>query len=381
MDRTIYLDNNATTPLAQSVRDAMVSAMELWGNPSSAHRAGRKSRERLEKARDAVAHAVSAASTELVFTSGGSESNGLAIQGSYFGRGEHFRLLTTAVEHSSIRDLGKWLEGRSVEVRSMGVSKEGLSDLAAYEELLRSFRPHLVSMMSANNETGVLFPIAEAAQLAHRHGALLHTDAVQALGKLPASHWRDADFISVSGHKVHGPKGVGALVVRGGHQLVTTHFGGSQETKRRGGTENFLGIVGFGAACEQELPGSDRLAQMETLRDRMERTLLEAVPDLQIIARQSPRLPNTSCLRVPGIPSEILLGVLDMDGIAVSAGSACSSGSISPSHVLLAMGLTRDEAKECLRVSLSKDTTGEEVDTFNQAVINHVHRIRARKQR
>jgi cysteine desulfurase len=381
MDRLIYLDSNATTPMAPHVRQAMVEAMDIWGNPSSAHQLGRKARERMELSREAVAAAAGADAKEIVFTSGGSEANALAILGTYFSVGEHFRLLTSAVEHSSVRDLVKWLEGRGVQVRTLGVDGGGSLDLAEVQEALTSFQPHLVSLMAANNETGVLFPIPEIGKLCAAHGCLLHTDAVQGLGKLDASHWKSADFVSLSAHKIYGPKGIGALVVRNGHSLVATHFGGAQETKRRGGTENSLGIVGFGAACGESLAGPEARAQIETLRDRLERLLLENEPTAEFAGKAAPRLGNTSSVRIPGIPAEILLGVLDMQGIAVSAGSACSSGSISPSHVLLAMGRNRDEAREFLRVSLGRGTTADDIDTFVKVVVNHVARIRSRKRR
>ena len=380
MDTLIYLDNNATTPLGTHARQAMMEGLSEWGNPSSAHRLGRKAREVMEKARDSVAKALSAKPSEIIFTSGGSEANGLALMGSYFSKGDHFRLLTSSVEHSSVRDLTRWLEGRGVEVRALPINRQGTLDLVFLEEQLKNFRPHLVSVMAANNETGVIYPIPEIAARCHAAGALLHTDAVQALGKLPASHWTSADMVSVSAHKIRGPKGIGALVLKGDPGLFPTHFGGSQETKRRGGTENTPGIIGFSAACDAEIPSTETLAQVETLRDRLERLLVEQDSEIEIIAKSSPRLGNTSCLRVVGIPSEILLGILDMQGIAVSAGSACSSGSISPSPVLLAMGLTREEAKECLRVSLGPSSTAEEVDTFVKVVISHIHRIRSRKR-
>ncbi|NBT59783.1 aminotransferase class V-fold PLP-dependent enzyme [bacterium] len=253
-------------------------------------------------------------------------------------------------------------------------------DLETFSRQVHEFRPTLVSVMTANNETGVLFPLKEMAQICREKKILLHTDAVQAFGKIPADQWNFCDLISITAHKISGPKGIGALIVRRGTSLVATHYGGAQEIKRRGGTENVMGILGFGGAS-LEMAGPDDLESLRTLRDSFEKSLLESLPGVSLNGADIPRIPNTTSIRFEGIPSEVLLGALDLEGISVSAGSACSSGSISPSHVLLAMGLTKLEAKECLRFSWGKNTSREDIDRVLQAVIKHVTRIRERKRK
>lgn len=388
MQRPVYLDANATTPLLPEVRSALEQALAsdtLWGNPSSSHKLGRSAKELIETARLSVSERTGFRPEELVFTSGGSEANSLALQGAFFQqfRKGPFVLVTSTVEHSSVLDLAKWLRDLGdpgVQVHWLEVNRTGQIDLDVLEHKLRTCRPSLVSVMTANNETGVLYPIPEIAVICHREGALLHTDAVQAFGKVPSESWMAADFVSFSAHKVGGPKGVGALRVHPDHPLSATHFGGSQEIKRRGGTENTLGILGFGVACGPAWETLDPKG-LRTLRDQMETRLVNADLGMQILCQESPRLPNTTSLQVHGIPSQILLGVLDLHGFAVSAGSACSSGSISPSHVLLAMGLDRDQARECLRISLGRTTTQEDIDSFVATMVREIARIRSRKTR
>lgn len=378
MPRTLYADYNATTPPGSAAVAAMTEAFQTWGNASSAHAIGRKASELLERSRQAVAQLAGVEGKELVFTSGGSEANTLALMGSFLlPRNEPFRLLTSGVEHSSVRDTCQLLQDRGAQVHRLKVGRDGALDLAELDRELAEFRPHLVSLMTANNETGVIFPIDEIAARCRKAGVLFHTDAVQALGKVPANFWNGADLVSISAHKIYGPKGAGALIVRGDRQLIPTHFGGSQEIKRRGGTEGMVGIAGFGGAAT-DVPDADALGALQALRDRFETQIREGLTDVSFIGSESPRLPNTTSLRVHGIPSEVLLGALDLEGVCVSAGSACSSGSISPSHVLLEMGLTRDEAKQCLRISWGRHTTAEEVDTVARLVLNHVTRIRTR---
>lgn len=284
------------------------------------------------------------------------------------------RLVVSTVEHSSVIDTARLLESKGTAVAWAPVTGSGELDLPAFCELLDSFKPHLVSVMAANNETGVIFPIPELAKLCRERGILLHTDAVQAFGKLPVSHWAGADFVSVSAHKIGGPKGAGALVVRKGRKLVSTHYGGSQEIKRRGGTENTLGIAGFAGACAQ-LP-----AFAEPPLERFERGIKAGLTDFLIAGEAAPRLPTTTNVRFLGIPAEVLLSAFDLEGLCVSAGSACSSGSISPSHVLLAMGLSTQEAREGLRFSWGPSTTTAEIDTAVSLVIEHVNRIRSRRK-
>jgi len=376
----IYADFNATTPVGPAARTAMTLALESWGNPSSSHGEGRQANEIIEKSRDLVARAAQVDPFEVVFTSGGSEANTLALLGSYFHEKSRFRLLTTAVEHSSVRDTAFFLEKHGVPVDFISVQKNGLFDLESFTRQVSEFRPTLISLMAANNETGVIFPLKEVYEICKQKNITVHTDAVQVFGKLDPQTWNFCDLISVTAHKIFAPKGVGALIVRRGTPLVATHFGGAQEIKRRGGTENVLGILGFGGACE-DLPSQEEISKIRVLRDRFEKTLLENLEGVYLNAADVPRIPNTSSIRFEGIPAEVLLGALDLEGVSVSAGSACSSGSISPSHVLLAMGLSKQEAKESLRFSWGKLTTDEHIDTVSRLVINHVQRIRSRKRK
>lgn len=375
----IYADFNATTKPCDASIKAMEAAMRLWGNPSSAHGTGRNSLELMEKARVSVAESLLSDPFEIVFTSGGSEANTNVLMGSYLLEKETFRLMTSSVEHSSLRDTAKLLESLGVPVEIIPVLPSGEIDLKAFEEKLVSFHPTLVSLMTANNETGVLFPIPEIADKCHALQIKFHTDAVQAYGKISPTFFEKADFVSVSAHKIFGPKGSGALRIRKGEKLISTHYGGAQEVKRRGGTENVIGIAGFGAAT-LELPDEAALKRLEDLRNLFEAKIKDALTEITIQGEKARRLPNTSNIRFSAVPNEVLLGALDLDGVCVSAGSACSSGSISPSHVLLEMGLSKSEAKESLRFSFGKTTTEDEIHALSTLVINHVNRIRARRK-
>lgn len=375
----IYADANATTPPCAAATAALEEALRSWGNPSSAHGEGRAARTALEKARGEVASRAGVLPKEVVFTSGGSEANALAIFGAYWlPREEPFELIVSPVEHSSVADLARFLETRGARVRRVRVDASGRPDPTHLEELLGQKRAHLVSVLAANNETGVLSPIATMADTCHRFEVPFHVDAVQAFGKLPAAVWNRADFLSLSAHKVQGPKGSGALVVRSGKKLAQTTFGGAQETKRRAGTENVLGHGAFGAACASEAGSPERWHQVRTLRERFEARLLATEPEAKIFGATADRLPNTTLVRFPGISGEILLTALDLDGIAVSTGSACSSGSLAPSPVLLAMGYPPDQAREALRVSFGPWNEEAHVDTVADVVLGHVRRIRSR---
>lgn len=376
MAKLIYADHNATTPVGPMAREAMIQALDHWGNPSSSHGIGRQARELLEKARQQVATSCAVQTKEVVFTSGGSEANAQCLLGLHFGR-EDFRLLSSETEHSSVRDCVGFLEKRGVGVSRVRILPSGAIDLDHLREMLAEHRPHLVSLMAANNETGVALPTLEVAALCREYGALFHCDCVQSFGKMPAEEWNIADLVSISSHKIYGPKGVGAMLIKGDQKLVPLPFGGTQEVKRRGGTQNMVGIIGFGAAAEElvKLHPGERLQQV---RDRFERKILEQLEDVTVNGAGATRVANTSNLRFPGIVSEVLLSILDLSGVCVSAGSACSSGSISPSSVLMAMGLSKDEARECLRFSWGRDTTEEEVDRVASLVIDHVKRIRSR---
>lgn len=378
MKPAVYADYNATTPVGNAARLAMENTFEAWGNPSSSHSVGRKAREILDRSRAKIAESIGVSPTEVVCTSGGSEANGLALLGFALSR-KGLRCLTSGVEHSSIRDMIPLLVAVGATVQLVDVDREGQLVWPDFLEKLRSFKPHLVSLMTANNETGILFPIGNIAEVCHKNDTYLHTDAVQALGKIPSSDFLSADLISISSHKIYGPKGVGALVVRGGIQLTATHFGGSQELKRRGGTENLPGIAGFAGACDELI--ADGAPSLKRLRDRFETSLISLLSDIEIIGKNTPRLPNTSNIRFSQVLSSVLVPALDLDGICVSAGSACSSGSVSPSPALLAMGLTAAEASECLRFSFGRHTTESEIDEISTRVIQHVKRVRERRSK
>jgi len=337
-----FLDHNATSPLRPAALDAMVEALRSGGNPSSVHRPGRAARARIDKARREIAGLVGALPGEIVFTSGGTEANNMALCG-HLGQ----RLLVSAIEHESVL--------RAVpEARRIPVDRNGVIDLAALEQMLGG-RPALVSVMLANNETGVIQPIAEVVRLARTAGALVHCDAVQAAGKVPVDlHGLGVDYLSLSAHKLGGPTGVGALVARAGVPFTPDRVGGGQESYRRAGTENVAGIAGFGAAAEASREGLDGAA----LRDRIEASL----PMATVHGAGAPRLPNTSCLSMPGVKAETQVMALDLAGVGVSAGSACSSGKVTRSAVLAAMGVEAAVADAAIRISCGWSTVSEDID-------------------
>jgi cysteine desulfurase len=347
-----YLDYNATAPVHPAVAVAVAEALALGGNPSSVHRAGQTARRAVETAREAVAALVGADASEVVFVSGGTEANHLALRGS--GRS---RVLVSAIEHDSVRAAVK--DAEILPVDSSGI----LSLTALAERLAADARPALVSVMLANNETGVIQPIAEIAEIAHAGGALLHCDAVQAAGKLPLDRSRlGADLISLSAHKIGGPQGVGALVVAPDVALAALQVGGGQERGRRAGTENVPGIVGFGRACAIAAESLADCVRLAALRDSAERQLLARAPSARVFGAAGPRLPNTLCIAMPGVPAATQVMALDLAGVMVSAGAACSSGKVRPSHVLRAMGATPDDASSAIRISLGWASTAADVD-------------------
>jgi cysteine desulfurase len=356
MDRAVYLDYNATAPIRPAVVAAMTRAFALCGNPSSVHQFGRTARRQVEEARERVAALVHARPEQVIFTSGGTEANNLALAGT--GRD---RLVLSAIEHDSVLRTAP-------EAEILPVGTDGIVDLPALaERLARDPRPALASVMLANNETGVVQPIAEAAGIARAHGALLHCDAVQAAGKIPVDITAlGVDLLSLSAHKLGGPQGIGALVVGDDLALRPLLRGGGQERSRRAGTENVAAIVGFGVAVEEagaELSAQGRITR---LRERLERRVGEAAA-VRIFGLRSPRLPNTSCFAWTAVASETQVMALDLAGIAVSAGSACSSGKVRASHVLRAMGATEQEAGSAIRVSLGWQSTEADIDRFIDA--------------
>lgn len=350
----VYLDYNATAPLRAQARDAITACLAETGNPSSVHRFGRLARQRLEAARRVVAQAIAARPEEVVFTSGGTEANQMALYGSGAAS-----LLTGATEHESILQPA---ERSGLPFRRIPVDADGRLDLDALRRTVPAMpSPVLLSIMLANNEVGTLQPVAEAAAIVHDAGGLLHCDAIQALTKVPVDvRLLQADLISLSSHKIGGPQGVGALYLTDQVPLRPLIQGGGQERGRRAGTENVAGIAGFAAALEAA--DSVWAARVKALRDRLERRLLAMGACVQGGAVE--RLPNTTAVTMPGMAAETQVMAFDLAGFAVSAGAACSSGKVAPSHVLRAMGLTDDIAGQTIRVSLGWDTTEEEVERF-----------------
>ncbi len=363
MKNPVYMDHNATTAVRPEARDAVTLALALTGNPSSVHGSGRTARRLVEDARDAVAALVGAEPAWVVFTSGGTEANNLALRV----LPKRAPILCSAVEHASVLSV---MDG----IVEIPVDGDGVVDLGALEALLAGEdTPALVSVMLANNETGVLQPVADVAALAHEHGALIHCDAVQAAGKM-AIDFRafNCDLMTLSAHKIGGPSGVGALVVTSGVEgdltLIPMLHGGGQERGRRAGTENVPGIAGFGAAARAAREGLTDFARLGRWRERIENRLRQHA-DSRVYGFGAPRLANTSCLTMPGVEAETQVIQLDLAGVAVSAGAACSSGKVEPSRVLAAMGVDANEAATAIRVSLGWSTTEDDADKFVEAWI------------
>jgi len=352
-----YLDYNATAPTRPEAAAAVTAALAFPGNPSSVHSFGRAARRCVEGARQAVAPLAGARPQDIVFTSGGTEANHLALHGT--GRR---RILVSAGEHDSVL--------RAVPGAQMiALRPDGIVDLKALRDALKTDgTATLVSVMLANNETGILQPVREVVDIARQAGALVHCDAVQAAGKVPLDFEElGVDLMSLSAHKLGGPAGVGALVVRGGLEVAAAQRGGGQERGHRAGTENLSGIAGFGAAARVAQETLGAAAALSDLRDALEDGLLAMAPDVKIYGKTSPRLPNTSCFALPGLAAETQVMRLDLDGIAVSAGSACSSGKVTPSHVLRAMGASDRDAGSAIRVSFGWQSKMDDVAAFLKA--------------
>ena len=368
MPDRVYLDWNATTPLRREAREAMAAAWDFCGNPSSVHAEGRQARRLVEEARAAVAGAVGALPRNLVFTSGGTEANALALTpGLRRGSGLPVeRLLVSAIEHASVLAGGRF---PTEAIGMIGVTGAGLLDLDRLRAKLENGPPALVSVMLANNETGVVQPVADVAEIVHAAGGLLHVDAIQALGKISFDiKVLDADLVTLSGHKIGGPKGVGAVAlaegVRGLEPLLR---GGGQELGHRAGTENVSGIAGFGAAAKAAMGARESDAiRLESLRNRLERGLRETTGAI-VFSGDVPRLPNTTLFTAPGLKAETAVIGFDLEGIAVSSGSACSSGKVQPSHVLKAMGYGPNTAQGAVRLSLGWSTSEADIDRCLEA--------------
>lgn len=382
MNRTeIYLDHAATTPVDPRVLEAMLPYFtEQFGNPSSIYAAGRQARAAIDQARARIARILHCQPREIVFTSGGTESDNLAIKGVAWwhrlnGRGNH--IITTAFEHHAVLHSVQYLERFGFEATYVRPGPDGL---VRVEDIEAAIRPDtiLISVMYANNEIGTIQPIAEIGKLAHRYGILFHTDAVQAAGTLPLDVERlHVDLLSLSAHKFYAPKGVGLLYVRQGTKLLWQQHGGSQESNRRAGTENVPGIVGMATALELAYAErEERNAHLLALRDRLIDGILQRIPDARLNGDREQRLPNNVNVSFEGVDGETVLLNLDMHGIAASSGSACTTGSTEPSHVLLAIGLTPEQARSSIRLTLGKDNTEQEIDRTLDVLEETVTRLR-----
>ena len=374
-----YFDHNATTPVASEVLEAMVSCLgQTYGNASSIHHFGQAARQKLEAARRQVASFIHCQPTEVVFVSGGTEADNLALLGTVRASGKDRKhVITTAIEHPAVLAPCAQLEREGVAVTRLPV---GVNGSVSADDVRRALRPEtvLISVMHANNEIGTLQPVAEIASVARAAGVYLHSDGVQALGKVPVDvDALGVDLYSMSGHKIYGPKGVGVLYVRRGTRLGQTQFGGHHERDRRPGTENVAGAVAFGLAAEMAAmhlaADSERIGN---LRDRLENGILSRIPGTGVNGSRWNRTPNTTNIWFDGVDGEAMVIALDLRGFAVSTGSACSSGAVEPSHVLLSIGLTADRARASLRFSLGRHNTTAEVDALLDAVVDSVRHLR-----
>ena len=379
MKSQIYLDNAATTRTAPEVVEAMLPYFsEHYGNPSSIYSLGTESKKAVSQVREAIAESLGAANNEIYFTAGGTESDNWAIKATaeaYAQKGKH--IITSAIEHHAVLHTCEYLEKRGFEVTYVGVDENGILKL---DELERAIRPDtiLISVMFANNEIGTIQPIQEIGRIAKEHGILFHTDAVQAYGRLPIDvDEYQIDMLSASAHKLNGPKGVGFLYIRKGLKTRSFIHGGAQERSRRAGTENVPGIVGLGAAVRRAFAGMKESTEKELeLRDHLIRRIEEEVPYCRLNGDRTRRLPNNVNFSFRFVEGESLLIMLDMRGICASSGSACTSGSLDPSHVLLAIGLPHEIAHGSLRLTLSGETTKEELDITVEAIKEIVARLR-----
>lgn len=376
--KVIYFDNNATTAVAPEVLEAMRPFLtELYGNPSSIHHFGGQVAAHIETAREQLASLLGAAPTEVIFTSCGTESDSAAIHSALNLCPKRNKLVISKVEHPAVLNLGKDLERRGYRVSLIPVDGKGRLDMERAAELIDDDTA-VVSVMWANNETGNIYPVAELAELAHKNGALFHTDAVQAVGKIPMNlDDMSIDFLSLSGHKLHASKGVGALYVKRGVRFRPFIVGGHQESGRRAGTENVASVVGLGKAAELAAAHiTEETVLVGKLRDKLEKTILETIPNVRVNGDPEHRLPNTTNISFEYIEGESILMLLDTFGICASSGSACTTGSLEPSHVLRAMGIPYTAAHGAIRFSLSRYNTMEEVDFVLEKLPPVIARLR-----
>ena len=379
MDRLIYLDNAATTRTAPEVVEAMLPYFsESYGNPSSVYSFAAKNKDAVTGARETIAKILGADTSEIYFTAGGTESDNWALKAAaeaYASKGKH--IITTKIEHHAILHTGAYLEQRGYEVTYLDVDENGVVSPAAVEAAIRP-DTILISVMFANNEIGTIEPIREIGQIARAHGVLFHTDAVQAFGQIPIQVDDCCiDMLSASGHKLNGPKGIGFLYIRKGVKIRSFIHGGAQERKRRAGTENVPGIIGLGAAAQRAARSmEERTAKERELRDHLIGRVLAEIPYSRLNGHPTDRLPNKANFSFQFIEGESLLIMLDMKGICASSGSACTSGSLDPSHVLLAIGLPHEIAHGSLRLTLGEETTREDIDYVVDALKEIVARLR-----
>ena len=378
--RKVYLDNAATTALSPKVLEKMMPYLtDIYGNASSPHSFGQNARIGVEHAREQVARAINADPSEIVFTGCGTESDNTVLFGvaeRYAKKGDH--IITTNVEHHAILHSCAALEKKGIKVTYLPVDKDGLVTPEQVRDAITD-KTILVSVMFANNEVGTIMPIPEIAAVCHEKGVLFHTDAVQAAGHIPIDvKTMGIDMLSISGHKFHGPKGVGVLYERKGIRLPSYIIGGEQEKGRRAGTENVAGIVGLGEALELAVTNmSETSARMTRMRDRLIEGIEATIPEVKLNGHRTKRLPNNVNFSIKYIEGESILLMLDMAGIAASSGSACTSGSLDPSHVLLALGLTHEVAHGSVRMTLGDDTTDEDIDYVLETLPKVAHRLRA----
>lgn len=383
--RRVYLDNNATTPLHPEVKKAMVAAMEHYGNPSSLHGFGRHSRAMIEHSRETIASFIGAFPEEIIFVGSGSEANNTVFNlfncgAMVCGSSPHFpcpEIITTRIEHPCVLETTQCMRERGTNVTFLDVDQLGRIDFAQLERKLRE-KPALVSVMTANNEIGTIQDIKRISKMCHDHSSLFHTDAVQAVGKMPFNVKElDIDYCSFSAHKIYGPKGVGALYIRKGAPFCPFIHGGHQEKGRRAGTENTLGIVGFGKAIELRKKEMAAEAQrLLGLRKFMRETIEKKIPSVAFNGDPDNSLPGTLNVSFEGAEGEAILLYLDLQGIAVSTGSACASGSLDPSHVLIATGISAERAHGSIRVSMGRETTREDIEYFLEKLIETIARVR-----
>ena len=376
--RVIYMDNNATTRVAPEVLEEMLPYFcDLYGNPSSMHTFGGQVGKKIAEAREKIAAILNCDPIEIAFTSCGTESDNLAIKGTFeaFPMKKHF--VTTRVEHPAVLNLGEWFQKRGTDVDFLGVDQYGMIDLDQLQQAIR-YDTGLVSIMWGNNETGTVFPILKIAQIVKEAGCLFHVDAVQAVGKIPIDLKKiPIDLLALSGHKLHAPKGIGVLFIRKGTKIRPQMIGGHQERGRRGGTENTPSIIGLGKACELAMHNmEDENTRVKKMRDRLEKFILEEISMTRLNGHPTQRLPNTLSVSFEYIEGESILLDLDRLGICASSGSACTSGSLEPSHVLRAMGIPFTCAHGSVRFSLSRYNTDEEVDYIIEHLPEVIDRLR-----